>query len=102
MRPNRKARPEQANPFHHAWDANCSQHVLHRIDTADVAARLGERDSRIRAPAAGLREHPAGIVEAGLPTTTNSIAAEIDILGVIFVLQMLREEPHDVHACETP
>jgi uncharacterized protein len=44
-----KARPEQAILFTvSAWNANCSQHIPHRLEAADVAAALAERDTRIR------------------------------------------------------
>ncbi|PPQ30409.1 pyridoxamine 5'-phosphate oxidase, partial [Rhodoblastus sphagnicola] len=32
-----------------AWDANCPQHIPQKIDAADVAAALAERDARILA-----------------------------------------------------
>ena len=32
-----------------AWDANCAQHIPRRLDAADVAAALAERDRRIEA-----------------------------------------------------
>lgn len=42
------ARPEQVILFSVvAWDANCPQHIPQRIDAADVAAALAERDKRI-------------------------------------------------------
>ena len=44
-----RARPEQAILFTvSAWNANCSQHIPHRLEAADVAAALAERDTRIR------------------------------------------------------
>jgi uncharacterized protein len=43
-----KARAEQAILFTiAAWDANCPQHIPQRFEAADVAAVLGQRDSRI-------------------------------------------------------
>lgn len=43
-----KARPSQVILFKvHAWDANCPQHIPQRIDAADVARALQERDARI-------------------------------------------------------
>jgi predicted pyridoxine 5'-phosphate oxidase superfamily flavin-nucleotide-binding protein len=43
-----KARPEQVILFTvSAWDANCPQHIPHRIEAADVAAALAARDKRI-------------------------------------------------------
>jgi len=30
-----------------AWDANCPQHIPHRIDTADISRVLAERERRI-------------------------------------------------------
>ncbi|WP_294541313.1 pyridoxamine 5'-phosphate oxidase family protein [uncultured Rhodoblastus sp.] len=45
-----RARPSQAILFSvSAWDANCPQHIPQKIDAADVAAALAERDDRIRA-----------------------------------------------------
>jgi predicted pyridoxine 5'-phosphate oxidase superfamily flavin-nucleotide-binding protein len=45
-----KARSEQAILFTvSAWDANCPQHIPQRFDSADVAAALAERDTRIAA-----------------------------------------------------
>jgi predicted pyridoxine 5'-phosphate oxidase superfamily flavin-nucleotide-binding protein len=45
-----KARPEQVILFTvSAWDANCPQHIPQRLEAADVAAALAERDSRIEA-----------------------------------------------------
>jgi uncharacterized protein len=42
------ARPERAFVIRvSAWDANCPQHIPQRIDAADVAAALQERDRRI-------------------------------------------------------
>jgi uncharacterized protein len=43
-----KARPEQVIVFTvYAWSANCSQHIPHRLEAADVGTALAERDSRI-------------------------------------------------------
>jgi uncharacterized protein len=43
-----KARPEQVILFTvSAFDANCSQHIPQRLEAADVAAALAERDRRI-------------------------------------------------------
>jgi predicted pyridoxine 5'-phosphate oxidase superfamily flavin-nucleotide-binding protein len=43
-----KARAEQVILFIvAAWDANCPQHIPQRLETADVAAALAERDRRI-------------------------------------------------------
>jgi predicted pyridoxine 5'-phosphate oxidase superfamily flavin-nucleotide-binding protein len=43
------ARPEQAILFTvAAWDTNCSQHIPHRFEAADVARALDERDRRIK------------------------------------------------------
>jgi len=45
-----RARPSQAILFTvAAWDANCPQHIPQKIDAADVAAALAERDAHIRA-----------------------------------------------------
>lgn len=44
------AKPEQAIVIHvTAWDANCHQHIPQRIDAADVARVLAEKDARIAA-----------------------------------------------------
>jgi len=43
-----KARPSQVILFKLlAWDANCPQHIPQRLEAADVASALGERDRRI-------------------------------------------------------
>lgn len=43
-----RARPAQVILFAvAAWDANCPQHIPQKIDAADVAAALAERDARI-------------------------------------------------------
>jgi predicted pyridoxine 5'-phosphate oxidase superfamily flavin-nucleotide-binding protein len=43
-----KARPSQVILFNViAWDANCPQHIPQRLEAADVAAALAERDRRI-------------------------------------------------------
>jgi predicted pyridoxine 5'-phosphate oxidase superfamily flavin-nucleotide-binding protein len=43
-----KARPEQVVLFTvTAWDSNCPQHIPQRLEAADVAAALAERDKRI-------------------------------------------------------
>ena len=48
MPENYKARPEQVILFTvSAWDANCPQHIPQRLEAADVAAALAERDARI-------------------------------------------------------
>jgi uncharacterized protein len=45
-----KARPEQVILFTvSAWDANCPQHIPQRVEAADVAAALADRDKRIAA-----------------------------------------------------
>jgi predicted pyridoxine 5'-phosphate oxidase superfamily flavin-nucleotide-binding protein len=45
-----KARPEHVILFTvSAWDANCSQHIPQRLEAANVAAALAERDKRIEA-----------------------------------------------------
>ena len=52
-----KARPSQVILFRvHAWDANCPQHIPQRIDAADVARALQERDARIATLEAQLAE----------------------------------------------
>lgn len=43
-----KARPSQVILFNVlAWDANCPQHIPQRLDAAEVATALAERDRRI-------------------------------------------------------
>jgi predicted pyridoxine 5'-phosphate oxidase superfamily flavin-nucleotide-binding protein len=43
-----RAQGEQAVLFEvEAWDSNCPQHIPQKIDAADVAAALAERDDRI-------------------------------------------------------
>lgn len=42
-----------------AWDENCPQHIPQRLDAADVAAALAERDGRIARLEARLREASA-------------------------------------------
>jgi predicted pyridoxine 5'-phosphate oxidase superfamily flavin-nucleotide-binding protein len=43
-----KARPSQVILFKVlAWDANCPQHIPQRLDAAEVATALAERDRRI-------------------------------------------------------
>jgi len=45
-----RARPEQAILLTvSAWDANCPQHIPQRLEVADVAAAIAERDRRIEA-----------------------------------------------------
>ncbi|MBK7586701.1 MAG: pyridoxamine 5'-phosphate oxidase family protein [Myxococcales bacterium] len=42
------AKPEQAIVIEvHAWDVNCPQHIPQRLEAADVAEALAERDRRI-------------------------------------------------------
>jgi hypothetical protein len=57
MPPGYKARPEQAILFTvTAWDANCPQHIPQRFEAADVAAALAERDDRIAALEAEIKQ----------------------------------------------
>ena len=45
-----KAKPEQAIVFKiSAWDSNCPQHIPQKLDVADVAVVVGQRDARIAA-----------------------------------------------------
>jgi uncharacterized protein len=45
-----QARPEQAVIFTvAAWDENCRQHIPQRLESAEIAATLAERDRRIAA-----------------------------------------------------
>jgi uncharacterized protein len=56
-----KARASQVILFTvSAWDANCPQHIPQRIEAADVAAALAERDARIAELEAQLAELRAG------------------------------------------
>jgi predicted pyridoxine 5'-phosphate oxidase superfamily flavin-nucleotide-binding protein len=42
------ARPSHVILFHVlAWDANCPQHIPQRLEAAEVATALAERDRRI-------------------------------------------------------
>ena len=51
-----KARAEQVILFTvSAWDANCPQHIPLRLDAADVAGLIDERDKRIKALEAEIR-----------------------------------------------
>ncbi len=51
-----RARPEQVIRLTvSAWDANCPQHIPQRLEAADVAATLAERDQRIEALEAEIR-----------------------------------------------
>jgi hypothetical protein len=50
------ARPEQVIVFTvSAWNANCPQHIPQRLEAADVAAALSERDMRIATLEAEIR-----------------------------------------------
>jgi predicted pyridoxine 5'-phosphate oxidase superfamily flavin-nucleotide-binding protein len=52
-----KARPEQVILFTiSAWDANCPQHIPQRLEAADVTAALAERDGRIKALEAEIKQ----------------------------------------------
>jgi hypothetical protein len=43
-----KARPSQVILFKvRAWDVNCPQHIPQRLEAAEVAAVIAERDRRI-------------------------------------------------------
>lgn len=62
-----RARAEQVILFTvSAWNANCSQHIPQRFEAADVAAALAERDNRIEALEAELRQL-RGFNAASLP-----------------------------------
>jgi predicted pyridoxine 5'-phosphate oxidase superfamily flavin-nucleotide-binding protein len=59
-----KARASQVILFKvAAWDANCPQHIPQRLEAADVAAALAERDRRI----AALEAELAGLKKAAWP-----------------------------------
>ena len=51
-----------------AWDANCPQHIPQRIEAADVAAAIAERNSRI----AALEAEIARLRQA-VPASTDSL-----------------------------
>jgi uncharacterized protein len=52
-----RARPEQVILFTvSAWDANCHQHIPQRFEASDVAAALAERDQRIAALEAEIKQ----------------------------------------------
>jgi uncharacterized protein len=52
-----KANPEQAILFKvAAWDSNCPQHIPQKLDIADVAEVVGQRDARIAALEAEIAE----------------------------------------------
>ena len=52
-----KAKPEQAILFKVAtWDSNCPQHIPQKLDVADVAAVVNQRDARIAALEAEVTE----------------------------------------------
>lgn len=56
-----KARAEQVILFNvKAWDANCPQHIPQRIEAADVASALAERDRRIQALEAEVKKLRGG------------------------------------------
>ena len=63
--PGYAARAEAAIVFAlHAWDANCPKHIPQRMEAADVAAALAERDDRIahlEAELARLRKLPDSV-----------------------------------------
>lgn len=57
MPPGYKARAEQLILFSvFAWDANCPQHIPQFLEAEDVAAALAERDRRIEALEAEIRQ----------------------------------------------
>ena len=57
-----KARAEQVILFKvRAWDANCPQHIPQRIDATDVASALADRDRRIQALEAEIRQLRGGM-----------------------------------------
>ena len=65
MPENYAARPEQALLFDvAAWDINCSQHIPRKIDLAQAAAIIADRDARI----SGL--------QADLDTLRGTVAAQ--------------------------
>jgi len=52
-----KARPEQVILFTvSAWSENCSQHIPQRFEAADVAAAISDRDQRIAALEAEIKQ----------------------------------------------
>ena len=68
-----KARPEQALLFRvTAWDMNCPQHIPRKINLADVAAMLSQRDERIRELETQLAEPRLHRPAAGSPNNGAS------------------------------
>ena len=64
-----RARPEQVIVFTvSAWSANCSQHIPQRLDAAEVAAALAERDRRIEMLEARLKVSAVSYTHLTLPT----------------------------------
>src|SRR5262249_25579020 len=45
----------------------------------------------------GLIERAHGLSVAGLPTHADAGGTKIDVLGVVFVLELRRQQAHDVH-----
>lgn len=62
-----KARAEQALLFKiSAWDTNCPQHIPRKVNLADVAGMLSQRDERIRELEAQLAAHGARATAASV------------------------------------
>jgi hypothetical protein len=49
------AQPSNVDTTVSAWDANCSQHIPQRFESAEFSAALAERDKRIEMLEAELR-----------------------------------------------
>src|SRR3977135_512883 len=41
-------------------------------------------------------QHTRGVGIAGFPAAADTLRTEVDVLGVIFVFQTRRQEPHDI------
>jgi len=76
-----RARSEQALLFEiEAWDMNCPQHIPQKIDAADVAAALAQRDARIaelEAEISTLRTQPmkTRLAESAASVTSDGVSA---------------------------
>jgi uncharacterized protein len=68
-----RARPEQVVLLTvTAWDANCPQHIPQRFEAADVAAALAERDRRIEALEAEIKQLSATAPPSSAPKSQRS------------------------------
>ena len=68
-----RARPEQALLFTvAAWDTNCPQHIPRKVNLADVAGMLSQRDDRIRELEALLAAPRSHAAAASVPAAAAS------------------------------